>query len=268
MEALLGILDGLPPAKGVGQNDPEGAQDTEHTISLAFQGQQHPARHGEVEEGQRQQDLPAEAHELVGPEAGQRAAGQDEQGDEGEKQKYFAKLNEMISEMPKSFQVGMFILVMGMDESGRRNYETAKKLFEDGLAFFKGIRNLNFQLVMKSELGHIERRTGNLPQARLIYQETIKGWQELGNRNAVATQLECFGLQAIAEEEPQRATKLFSVAQALRQRIDSPMTDYERVEYDESLAQLRAMLTETEFNALWAESRAMTMEQAIELASH
>ena len=44
------------------------------------------------------------------------------------------------------------------------------------------------------------------------------------------------------------------------------MTDYERVEYDESVAQLRAMLAETEFNALWAESRAMKMEQAIELA--
>ena len=100
----------------------------------------------------------------------------------------------------------------------------------------------------------------------MIYQETIKGWQELGNRSAIAHQLECFGLLAIAEEEPQRATKLFSVAQALRERIDSPMTDFERVEYDESVAQLRAMLAETEFNALWAEGRAMKMEQAIELA--
>ncbi len=189
-----------------------------------------------------------------------------EKGDEGEKQKYFAKLNEMISEMPKSYQVGLFFLGMGMDESGRRNYAAAKKIFEDGLAIFKGIRNLNFQLVLKSELGHIERRTGNLPQARLIYQETIKGWQELGNRSAIAHQLECFGLLAIAEEEPQRATKLFSAAQALRERINSPMTDFERVEYDESVAQLRAMLAETEFNALWAESRAMKMEQAIELA--
>jgi hypothetical protein len=32
------------------------------------------------------------------------------------------------------------------------------------------------------------------------------------------------------------------------------------------VAQLRAMLAEAEFNALWADGRAMTMEQAIELA--
>jgi len=44
------------------------------------------------------------------------------------------------------------------------------------------------------------------------------------------------------------------------------MTDYERIEYDQSIAQLRIMLSESEFNALWAEGRVMTMEQAIEFA--
>jgi len=44
------------------------------------------------------------------------------------------------------------------------------------------------------------------------------------------------------------------------------MTDQERVEYDQSVTQLRAMLTEMEFNALWAEGRAMMMEQAIQFA--
>jgi len=44
------------------------------------------------------------------------------------------------------------------------------------------------------------------------------------------------------------------------------MSDKERVEYDQFVAQLRGMLSEAEFNALWAEGRSMTMEQAIELA--
>ena len=73
-------------------------------------------------------------------------------------------------------------------------------------------------------------------------------------------------MAAIHDEEPQRAIKLFSAAEVLRERINSPMTDYERVEYNQSVPQLRAMLSEAEFNALWAEGRAMMMEQAIELA--
>ena len=44
------------------------------------------------------------------------------------------------------------------------------------------------------------------------------------------------------------------------------MKGQERVEYEQSMAPMRAMLAEAEFNALWAEGRAMTMEQAIQLA--
>ncbi len=187
-------------------------------------------------------------------------------GDEREKERYFGKLRETAREMPESFQVSMFLLGMGMDERIRGNYNAARKIFEEGLEIFKRLHSRNFILVMRSELGHVERQTGNLTQARLIYQETIQGWHGLGNRSAIAHELECFAFIAIDDEEPQRAVKLFGVAEALRERIQSPMTDFERVEYDQSVARLRAMLTETEFNALWAEGHAMTMEQAIQMA--
>jgi len=117
-----------------------------------------------------------------------------------------------------------------------------------------------------SELGHIARHTGDMTQARRIYQETIKGFQDLGNRSAIAHQLECFAFIAISEEEPQRAAKLFGTAEALRERINAPMTDQERIEYDQAAAQLRSLLAETEFNSLWAEGRALTIEQAIQFA--
>jgi len=134
------------------------------------------------------------------------------------------------------------------------------------LTSFVGRENRNFQTVMTSELGHIARHTGDMKEARRIYQETIRGWQDLGNRSAIAHQLECFAFIAVAEEEPERAIKLFGAAEALREKINSPMTDYERVEYDKEVAQLRSLLHELDFNTLWAEGRALTMEQAIEFA--
>jgi tetratricopeptide (TPR) repeat protein len=187
-------------------------------------------------------------------------------GDLSEKQKYFGKLKELTRDAPLSFQAGMFFLGMGMDESVHGNYETAKQLFEDGLNIFRRLRNKNFQTVMTSELGHIARHTGDMKEARRIYQETIKGWQDLGNRSAIANQLECFAFIAITDEEPQRAIKLFGAAEALREKIHSPMTDYERVEYDQGVAQLRSSLNESEFNSLWAEGRVLTMDQAIQFA--
>jgi hypothetical protein len=119
---------------------------------------------------------------------------------------------------------------------------------------------------MMSELGHIARDTRDLNQAKKIYNETIIGWQDLGHRPAIANQLECFAFIAITEEEPQRALKLLGAAEALREKIGSPMANYEVMEYDKEVAQLRAMLVETDFNKLWADGKSMTMEQAIQLA--
>jgi tetratricopeptide (TPR) repeat protein len=187
-------------------------------------------------------------------------------GDLGEKKKYSEKIRGLIGEIPLSFQTGLILMGMGMDESRQGNYETATTLFEDGLNIFKRLRSKNFQLAMTSELGHIARHTGDLNQAKKIYGETIIGWQDLGHRPAIAHQLECFAFVAIAEEEPQRAIKLLGAAEALREKIGSPMASYEVMEYHKEVAQLRTMLAEAEFNAFWAEGRAMTMEQAIQFA--
>ena len=117
-----------------------------------------------------------------------------------------------------------------------------------------------------SEIGHIERHTGNLTQAKSIYQETIKGWQKLGQRSAIANQLECYAFIAIIEEEPHRAATFFGAAEALSEKAQTPMADYEHDEYDQSVSRLRSMLAEAEFKALWAEGRSMTIEQAIQYA--
>jgi hypothetical protein len=107
---------------------------------------------------------------------------------------------------------------------------------------------------------------GNYNEAMQTYRETIKAFQDYGNRPAVAHQLECFAMIAVAEEEPQRAAKLFGAAEAIRELTGHKRTDEEEAEEAQFKSRLRAMLPEAEFNALWAEGRAITMEQAIQLA--
>ena len=100
----------------------------------------------------------------------------------------------------------------------------------------------------------------------MIYRETILDWQDIGNRGAIAHELESFAAIAITEEEPRRALKLFGAAEALRERSNSPMTDFERVEYNQMVAHVRSLLDEAESNLLWMEGRSMTTEQAIDFA--
>jgi len=187
-------------------------------------------------------------------------------GNQIEKEKYRAKYKDLVRKAPLSFQAGLFHLSTGMTENIQGNYETAKALFEEGLNVFKHIRNWNFQLIMTSELGHIARHSGKISEAKKIYCETLKGWQNLGNRAALANQLECFAFIAMTEEEPQRAAILFGAAESLREKVQAPMTDYEQIEYDRFIIQLRSMLSEAELNSSWADGRSMTMEQAIQFA--
>lgn len=118
----------------------------------------------------------------------------------------------------------------------------------------------------QSEMAHAARQLGNFEEALTLYHETLPDWQKIGHRGAVAHQLECFAFIANAQEQGERAVKLMSAAEALREASNSPRTPQERIEYDNELASLRAGIDEQAFTSLWAEGRSMTMEQAIEYA--
>jgi hypothetical protein len=105
-----------------------------------------------------------------------------------------------------------------------------------------------------------------MDEAKAIYRKALLDWQDYGNRGAVANLFECFALVADAEAEPQRAAILLGAAEALREQAQSPMTDSERIEYDRCVVQLRMLFSGAEFNALWAEGRSKTMQQAIQFA--
>lgn len=118
----------------------------------------------------------------------------------------------------------------------------------------------------QSGMAHVARQLGNFEEALALYRETLLDWQKIGHRGAVAHQLERFAFIAKAQEQGERAVKLISAAEALREASNSPMTPQERIEYDNEVASLRAGMDEKTFVSLWAEGRAMTMEQAIEYA--
>ena len=67
----------------------------------------------------------------------------------------------------------------------------------------------------------------------------------------------------LAEEKPHSATTLFGAAEALREKAQEPMADYEHAEYAQSVSRLRSMLAEAEFNTLWAAGRSPSGPEVI-----
>jgi hypothetical protein len=138
--------------------------------------------------------------------------------------------------------------------------------FEEASTLFQQMRDWLFYNSSRSETGHILRKQGRYDEAALVYGETIRAFQELGQFAAVAHELESFAFIAIAQSQVQRAARLLGAAESLRERINTPMTALERSEYDQHVAALQAQMDEPAFAAAWAEGRALTMEQAVDYA--
>ncbi len=121
-------------------------------------------------------------------------------------------------------------------------------------------------IVLESDLAHLERRQDNLDVAERAYRQTIPVWLEIGNRPAIANQLESFGMLERQRGRLERAATLLGAAEALRDSIDSHMTPQERVEYDHQLAALQAAMDPAELAAAWQAGRDLEMEAAVEFA--
>ena len=153
-----------------------------------------------------------------------------------------------------------------MLENANGNYEAAKQIFEDGQDIFKRIGNIAFQQVLQSELGHVARHTGKLGEAKTIYGETIRSWQDFRQSWSHRQSIGVFCIYFNHRRRSAARRQVIRRCRGLTWKSQTQMTDNERVEYDRYVAQLRAMLTEAELNRLWADGKSMTMEQAIQLA--
>jgi tetratricopeptide (TPR) repeat protein len=118
----------------------------------------------------------------------------------------------------------------------------------------------------QSAMGHVARKMGNYKEALTLYRETLPDWQNMGHRGAVAHQLECFAFIAKAQEQGERAVKLMSAAETLREASSSARTPQEQIEYDRELSGLRAGMDEKTFDLLWAEGQSMSMDEAVDFA--
>jgi len=150
--------------------------------------------------------------------------------------------------------------------AGLKQFDKAREKYKVAMHIMQELGSSRIVIMLKSDLAHILRHEGNFAEAIPAYHETIKEWQRMGHRAAIAHQLESLAFIAKAMEQTERAARLFGAAEALRKKIRIDMTTQERQEYDKEISDLKANMDKEEFASLWAEGRSMTMNEAIDLA--
>ena len=143
------------------------------------------------------------------------------------------------------------------------DYPRANDWLEESLALYREVRDKSNIAVALNALGKLAHSQGEAARASELYKEGLTLRKELGAKRGIAESIE--GLAGVAgeQEQPDRAARLFGVAEGIREAIGAPLPPVERADYDRSVSAVRAQLGEAAFASVWAEGRAMALEQAI-----
>ncbi|HET9224324.1 MAG TPA: tetratricopeptide repeat protein, partial [Roseiflexaceae bacterium] len=139
----------------------------------------------------------------------------------------------------------------------------AEALLLEGLTLLRDVRQLWGVAELLIDLGQAVRVQGDGARAEALLLEGLTLLRDLGGRRMVPRCLEGLAEVAAARGRPERATRLFGAAEALRETLGAPLPPVERAPYDDGVNAARAQLDAAAFAAAWAAGRALRLDQAV-----
>jgi LuxR family maltose regulon positive regulatory protein len=188
-----------------------------------------------------------------------------EQGNYEAARAHYAESLTIFRELGDRSGIAASLADQGNVAQKQSDHEAARSMYEESLAISRELGNKLSVAISLNNLGKIARAQGDPQAARMLHAESLAIRRELGDRGGIAWSLEAFA-RLWAPEDPERAVRLWGAAESLRESIGLPLPPIEREEYDHHLAAVRAALSPELFAPLWAQGRAMTVEQAAECA--
>jgi non-specific serine/threonine protein kinase len=140
-------------------------------------------------------------------------------------------------------------------------------LIEESLAIGRDLGDRDGIASSLHSLGVVAYLQGHLAAARALYTESLDNRRELDDRLGIARALEGLAAVVAALGSSLRAARIWGAAQRLREEIGTPLSPTERSHYDQRAAAARAAADDAAFDRAWQEGRALTLTQAIDLAS-
>jgi predicted ATPase/class 3 adenylate cyclase len=187
-------------------------------------------------------------------------------GDPADAEARVARATEAANRTGNAFVIAFAALSRGRVSGALGRLDEARHWFGEAIAAYEEIADRRFVVVCRSDLAHALRRAGENDEAEALYRQTIHAWQHLGNRGAVANQLEGFAFIAVTRGDNRRAARLFGAAEATRELVGAAMMPYERPEYEAQVRRLREGADVAGIDSAWGEGRRLALDDAVSLA--
>ena len=142
----------------------------------------------------------------------------------------------------------------------------AAALLENGLQLAYTVGNKSLIAWVLQTLASAARYRANYETARSLLIESLTLARQAGEKEVIADALIGFAALAAAQEQAERAARLFGAVERLYETMNLILLPVIRAEYDRNVSAARAQMNEAAFATAWANGRAMTLDQAIAAA--
>jgi tetratricopeptide (TPR) repeat protein len=149
----------------------------------------------------------------------------------------------------------------------RGEWERARQMQDEALATFAAISARYFGIVhVRQSLGELALAQDQAAAATPHLRQALILSRDEGYQPFVSWGLAGLAGVAALDEEPKRAARLWSAAEAHRQALGVRDAPASRATRERLMAAVKEQLGEAAFAAAWAEGARLTLEQAVELA--
>jgi predicted ATPase/class 3 adenylate cyclase len=155
---------------------------------------------------------------------------------------------------------------LGMVASEQRDFGTARVLFEECLAIMRQLGDRDGTAIALHSLGGVACDQGQFDASVAYYLESLELLRELGHRPRITYSLAELARVSSALGDAALAGSLWGAAERAREELGmSPQTEGD--EHAAQIAAARATLGGEAFDHAWHDGRALSTEQAVELAA-
>jgi predicted ATPase/DNA-binding CsgD family transcriptional regulator len=145
-------------------------------------------------------------------------------------------------------------------------HERAAAAYQESLELSQHLGSRPCAARAQSGLGFLARARGDPATAYRLFQESLAVWGEIDDVISIAICLEAIAGTICSLGGPFRAAQLLGAAEALRERLHSPIPRAALPTYQQTIAGIQSSLSMIQFATAWMEGRALSPAEAIALA--
>jgi non-specific serine/threonine protein kinase len=189
------------------------------------------------------------------------------QGEFPQAKAYYEESLALFRSLGEAWMVGMSLYSLGRLHLDHGELEPAADLLEEGLAMLRPLADRRGISLSLLNLGRVSMGQGAYEPAAGQIKESLALFQELGNKLDMAECFQALATLARVRGQVERTTRLWAVAGMILESIGAPaLTAVSQAAYTEDMAFARRHLAETDLAVVWAEGRAMTLDEAVAYA--